>query len=138
MRGDSTQPASVPRGSGTWGGRSGGGGLGATQVRRGSTGGGLGALGATWAALRRAWDLATPDARFAFRRAVMARLASKDRRAAIEALVDSRALMENGLKPGADVVVGDLLRRAFELTSAERAALLALLDVEPKAHQLGW
>jgi len=95
-------------------------------------------IGATWAALRRAWDLALPAKRFLLRRALAVRLASEGERAALPALPDARSLWQALHAAERKVSDADLLRRATQLPAKERARLATLLGVAPKAHQLGW
>ena len=94
--------------------------------------------GSQWARLRRAWDLATPEDRAAFRRAVVAELAEAEHQEHIARLDPGRALMawiEEHAAPGQGAT---FVRRAFALSPAARAELIGLLAVEDRPFALGW
>jgi len=98
----------------------------------------LRAAGATWAHLRRAFDLAQQEDRAAFRRALVAELSDPGSREAVSALHPGRPLMAwMHARRSPERAVG-LVRRAFALTATQRAELIGLLAVEEKPHQLGW
>ena len=95
-------------------------------------------VGASWAALRYAWDQATPGAQLAFRRAVLERLVPAGERVELSALADPADLMRwmhGHAEAGADGYV----LAAARLPAAERDLLIDALGV-PDAFEdhLGW
>ena len=96
----------------------------------------LAAAGSDWAALRYAWDHAAPEAKVAFRRAVLAALVAPAQRAAVEALPDELAVLD-WMQAHADA--GEAYaRRAVLLPRAARLALVAGLGVDAPSHPIGW
>jgi len=90
--------------------------------------------GRSWARLRRAFDLAGPAERLAFRREVAARLVPG---ADVPEAADARALKAwmDALETAAR---GRLVDRAAALPAAARDALTAVLGVEDDDTALGW
>lgn len=96
----------------------------------------LARAGRLWAALRHAWDVATPEQRLAFRRAVLVALVDPEVRERVPPASDEFALLAF-MHERADAGPTYALRAAA-LSAAEREALFALLDVDPTRHHLGW
>ncbi len=99
-------------------------------------------IGVLWAALRYAWDTALPEARFAFRKAVMGRLWKST---TFDSLATTRLLKRHMIRErkmipdGAEGIDAFCVDRAFDLTPAERRALIDVLGVKDAyGFHFGW
>ncbi len=96
-----------------------------------------------WATLRYAWDRAAPEARLAFRKALVKRVFadSEEKSKAIDALKNRAALkrwfeaQDAEQAPSAD----DIVRRMMEMTGEEREGLIEMLGVgDADDLRFGW
>lgn len=99
-------------------------------------------IGALWSALRYAWDHAQPAGRLAFRRAVAAALhdGAATPGAAVRTERELKAWLAGLNRAGDREEAGaELLRNAFDLSLAERRALIDTLGVEDAyGFHFGW
>jgi hypothetical protein len=95
-------------------------------------------MSAEWPALRHAWDTATSDAKFRFRRAVAARLVPASESDRVQRLATARDL-KSWIETSEPLRAPDrLFGAAASLDSSERFSLLRVLGVEDGGYRYGW